>query len=92
MSRVVFLEERCKGCLLCTVVCPKAIIEQSPRFNRQGYKVVEVTEANMPKCIGCASCAIVCPDCVITVYRDKKPATAKVSSESAAQTKGAGNG
>ncbi len=80
MSRVVFLEERCKGCLLCTVVCPKVIIEQTSRFNRQGYKVVEVTEDNMSKCTGCASCAVVCPDCVITVYRDKKTSAAKGAS------------
>ena len=72
MGRVEFLEERCKGCLLCTTVCPKNIIEQTSRFNRQGYKVVEVTPENMPKCIGCASCALVCPVCVITVYREKK--------------------
>lgn len=72
MGRVEFLEERCKGCLLCTTVCPKNIIEQTSRFNRQGYKVVEVTPENMKKCIGCASCALVCPDCVITVYREKK--------------------
>ena len=74
MSRVVFLDERRKGCLLCTVACPKKIIEQSDRFNRQGYKVVEVSDENMSKCIGCAFCATVCPDCVITVYRSKKPA------------------
>lgn len=74
MSRVTFLEERCKGCLLCTVACPKKIIEPSTRFNRQGYKVVEVTDENMSKCIGCAFCATICPDCVITVYRSKKAA------------------
>ncbi|MBQ4132984.1 MAG: 4Fe-4S dicluster domain-containing protein [Desulfovibrionaceae bacterium] len=74
MSRVVFLAERCKGCLLCTLACPKKIIEQSSRFNRNGYKVVEVSDENMSKCIGCAFCATVCPDCVITVYRSKKAA------------------
>ena len=69
MSRVVFLDERCKGCLLCTVACPKKIIEQSDRFNRQGYKVVEVSEENMSKCIGCAFCATMCPDVAITVEK-----------------------
>ncbi len=75
MARVEFLEERCKGCLLCTAICPKGIIGQSSRFNRKGYKVVEITEENMKKCIGCASCALVCPDCIITVYREKKKIT-----------------
>lgn len=74
MSRVTFLEERCKACMLCVVACPKKIITQSSRFNRLGYKVLEVTDENMPECIGCAFCATVCPDCVITVYRSKKPA------------------
>ncbi len=70
MARVVFLEERCKGCLLCSTVCPKKIIKKSERFNRQGYTVVEVE--NMDACTGCASCALICPDCAIRVYRSKK--------------------
>ena len=70
MSRVVFLEERCKGCLLCASVCPKKIINLSERFNRQGYNTVEVTE--MERCTGCASCATICPDCAIRVYRNEK--------------------
>lgn len=70
MSRVVFDDERCKGCLLCATVCPTSIIVPSSRFNRQGYKVAEVAE--MDKCIGCASCALICPDCVISVIRSKK--------------------
>ena len=26
MARVIFDEERCKGCELCTTVCPKGIV------------------------------------------------------------------
>ncbi|BBD09391.1 4Fe-4S dicluster domain-containing protein [Desulfovibrio ferrophilus] len=70
MSRIVIREDRCKGCLLCTTVCPQEIIVQSDRFNQQGYKVVEVT--NMDDCIGCASCGKMCPDFCITVYKTKK--------------------
>lgn len=72
MSRVVFDEERCKGCLMCTTVCPRSIIVQSQRFNRLGYKVVEVIE--MDKCTACTSCALICPDCAISVIRTKKGA------------------
>ncbi len=72
MARVEFRDERCKGCLLCTTVCPKEIICQSARFNKQGYKVAEVKEDDMDKCTGCASCALICPDLAITVYREKK--------------------
>lgn len=72
MSRVVFLEDRCKGCLLCSTVCPKGIIQQSGRFNAQGYKVVEVLAENMKDCTGCTSCALICPDMAIRVYKTKK--------------------
>ncbi len=72
MSRVVFLEELCKGCLLCSTVCPKGIISKSERFNRQGYQVAEVTAQNADQCIGCASCGIICPDVAIRVFKTRK--------------------
>lgn len=77
MSRIVIREERCKGCLLCTVVCPKEIIAQSERFNTMGYKVAEVPQGRMDECTGCASCAKVCPDYCITVFKTEKPAKEK---------------
>lgn len=81
MSRVTFREEHCKGCLLCVNACPQKIIVQSPRFNRLGYKVVEVPEENMSKCVGCAACGMVCPDYVIKVYRSAKKSAAKEGEE-----------
>ena len=72
MSRVVFDEDRCKGCLLCTTVCTKEIIIQADRINKSGYKVVEIPTKDMKKCIGCAACAQICPDMCITVYRTPK--------------------
>lgn len=72
MSRIEVLEERCKGCLLCTTVCPVEIIRQSERFNQNGYKVAEVAREDAEKCTGCASCALICPDVAIKVYRTPK--------------------
>ena len=72
MSRIVIREERCKGCLLCTTVCPKGIIRQADRFNQQGYKVAEVPEEDMDKCTACTSCAQICPDFAITVFKTPK--------------------
>jgi 2-oxoglutarate ferredoxin oxidoreductase subunit delta len=72
MSRIEVREDRCKGCLLCTTVCPVGIIVQSDRFNVSGYKVVEVPDAVKDKCTGCASCAMICPDVAITVYKTPK--------------------
>ena len=68
MAKVIFDEERCKGCGLCESVCPKKIVSLSKsRINAKGYHPAEVVEQE--KCIGCASCAITCPDTVITVER-----------------------
>lgn len=72
MSRIVIQEDRCKGCLLCTTVCPVQIIAQSDRFNQSGYKVAEVPGEDMEKCTGCTSCALICPDLAIKVYRTPK--------------------
>jgi 2-oxoglutarate ferredoxin oxidoreductase subunit delta len=72
MSRVEFIDERCKGCLLCTAVCPAGIIVQSNRFNQQGYKVAEVAGADMEKCTGCSACAMICPDYAIRVFKTRK--------------------
>ncbi len=74
---VVINVDRCKGCGLCTHVCPVDILELSPdTFNVKGYHPVVVTD--MEKCIGCASCATICPDVVFTVYREQRRPKKKV--------------
>ncbi|WP_459938314.1 4Fe-4S dicluster domain-containing protein [Desulfonatronum parangueonense] len=82
MKPVTFREDRCKGCSLCITVCPKEIITVSPRFNKSGYKVVEVTDDSMESCTSCAACALICPDYAISVWRnpakDKKGVQADV--------------
>jgi 2-oxoglutarate ferredoxin oxidoreductase subunit delta len=68
MARVIFDEERCKGCELCTTVCPKGIVKMArERINSKGYHPATVIE--MDKCIGCAFCARICPDVVIEVEK-----------------------
>jgi 2-oxoglutarate ferredoxin oxidoreductase subunit delta len=71
-SRVEFREDRCKGCQLCTEVCPTGIIQQSSRFNQKGYKVVEIAPERMNECKGCAFCAMMCPDFCINVFTTKR--------------------
>lgn len=67
-ARVTFDVNRCKGCELCTTVCPKNIvIIDRTVINRKGYHPAAVSD--MEQCIGCASCAKICPDSVITVER-----------------------
>ena len=68
MGKVTFDENRCKGCELCTTVCPvKIVVMDKDRINAKGYHVATVKE--MDKCTGCASCARICPDVVIKVER-----------------------
>jgi 2-oxoglutarate ferredoxin oxidoreductase subunit delta len=70
MPKPVFNEDRCKGCELCTTVCPKKIVVMAKHFNTKGYRPATVIEAD--KCIGCALCARMCPDMVIEIYKEKQ--------------------
>lgn len=72
MSRIHIIEDRCKGCLLCTEACPKNLLRQSAHFNRQGYQIAECVDPDETLCTGCSSCAIMCPDMAIRVFRPRR--------------------
>jgi len=60
--------ERCKGCNLCVVACPKNVLDlQQKEVNNRGYHFAYMAQPD--ECIGCQSCAMVCPDACIEVYR-----------------------
>ncbi len=68
MAKITIEKERCKGCGLCVMSCPKKILALSEtETNRNGYFVLQVSD--MSQCIGCANCAVMCPDSVICVER-----------------------
>ncbi len=68
-AKVTFDQERCKGCELCTAVCPKHIVViDQDTINSKGYHPATVSD--MSQCIACASCARMCPDSVITVEKE----------------------
>lgn len=66
-GKVTIDSERCKGCGLCVVVCPKRTLVISRKSNKHGYFPAETDNRD---CTGCAACALICPDAVIEVYRD----------------------
>jgi 2-oxoglutarate ferredoxin oxidoreductase subunit delta len=68
-GRIVVDEAYCKGCELCTMVCPKELIHMAlDRFTKKGYHPAELIDPE-ESCTGCAICSVICPDAAITVYR-----------------------
>jgi 2-oxoglutarate ferredoxin oxidoreductase subunit delta len=68
-------ELRCKGCELCTTVCPKDLIKMASRFSARGYHPALLVDPH-EQCTGCLLCATICPDVAITVFREIKPKAA----------------
>jgi 2-oxoglutarate ferredoxin oxidoreductase subunit delta len=68
-GRIEIDENLCKGCTLCTLVCPKDLVKMSEdELTPRGYHPAKYIDPDM-ECTGCAICAVVCPDAAITVYR-----------------------
>lgn len=84
-GKIVIDTERCKGCGLCVIVCPKNSIVISDETNKNGYFPAKFEGG---QCTGCSACAIMCPEALIEVYTEgnivavdkskkKKPALGK---------------
>ena len=68
MAKIEIDRERCKGCGLCTISCPKGLIRIGEEINRQGYFYVAWNADG--QCTGCAICGEICPDVAIQVWRE----------------------
>ncbi len=73
-GKIVIDRELCKGCLRCVEVCPKKVIEVSPKLNAKGYYPACFIDDRMEpadrKCNACTLCAVSCPDVAIEVYSE----------------------
>jgi 2-oxoglutarate ferredoxin oxidoreductase subunit delta len=75
-GRIEIDKERCKGCHICVLFCPRKCIVVAEELNRKGYQPVEFQKDSQTQevkkgCTGCAICALVCPEIAIEVYRDR---------------------
>jgi 2-oxoglutarate ferredoxin oxidoreductase subunit delta len=69
MNGVTIDSQVCKGCALCTVACPRKIVEiDRESLNAKGYNPAKVI--SIDKCIACGMCAIMCPDSAIMVEKE----------------------
>lgn len=68
---IVIDENQCKGCELCTFVCPKHLIGIAETFTPRGYRPARLEDPH-GECTGCLLCAVICPDVAITVYREDR--------------------
>lgn len=77
-GRIVVDQEMCKGCELCTTVCPYDLIHMTDHYNAKGYRPAVLLDPE-GRCTGCTLCAMICPDAVITVFRRVKARAAPAS-------------
>jgi 2-oxoglutarate ferredoxin oxidoreductase subunit delta len=66
-GRVEIDRNRCKGCGLCTIACPKGLLSIGQQVNGNGFFYAFLTSKE--KCSGCALCGEICPDIAIRVWR-----------------------
>jgi len=65
--------DRCKGCELCVLICPKHCLALDETIvNALGYHPIRLTDADA--CTSCALCARICPDAVFAVFARPKGA------------------
>ncbi|MCK5226508.1 MAG: 4Fe-4S binding protein [Planctomycetes bacterium] len=69
-GKIIIDIEKCKGCGLCVMVCPKGQIVISEKSNKKGYFPAKFKGSD--NCSGCAMCAIICPEAAIRVCKNSE--------------------
>ncbi len=67
MGKIKIDKERCKGCQLCIITCPKQAIRLAEDFNEKGYHFAIFDDQG--NCTACTFCGRICPDMAIEVYK-----------------------
>ncbi|MFH0732865.1 MAG: 4Fe-4S dicluster domain-containing protein [Candidatus Omnitrophota bacterium] len=68
--KIIINKERCKGCELCVIFCPKQVLKISKELNKKGIHFAETV--NEKDCTGCTNCAVICPDCCIEIIKEEE--------------------
>jgi 2-oxoglutarate ferredoxin oxidoreductase subunit delta len=68
-SRIQLDIERCKGCGLCVLYCPKGSLRMTQELNNQGNPYVE--QIDPAACNACGICFRMCPDVAIKISDNK---------------------
>lgn len=88
--KLVIDEKRCKGCNLCTMVCPYKIYKPGKKPNEKGIVVPELDRPERcPNCrlqalygrTLCGMCQMICPDQAISWVEEKPGEKKKVAIE-----------
>jgi 2-oxoglutarate ferredoxin oxidoreductase subunit delta len=75
MAKITFYAQRCKGCGLCVLVCPRDNIRISKELNDKGHTFAVLVDP--AKCTHCAMCGRMCPDVAIEIEDPQGPGPGK---------------
>jgi 2-oxoglutarate ferredoxin oxidoreductase subunit delta len=88
--KLVIDEDRCKGCNICTMVCPYRIFQPGTKPNKRGVYVPELdrpercTNCRLRSLYGrtlCGVCQMICPDQAISWEEEEHYKRQKVAVE-----------
>lgn len=65
MAKIKINRNRCKGCQLCIVYCPKKNIKADKQVNESGFFPAVIISED--ECTGCGICYLMCPDVCIEI-------------------------
>lgn len=70
MPKIIINTKYCKGCEICTWICPKNVFEMSRELSERGYH--NPIPIRLNDCILCRQCELYCPDQAIVIIEDEE--------------------